>query len=211
MNKIKEIPDLKDVVIDIETLSTSNNALIISIGMVCFDYKTYVNDPEYLLKNSKILYYEIDLEDSQKRYDFDIDVKTIKFWIEQVQKKSISFPNVLESTSLETALNELLICDSDLIESYWAHSNFDHNILNNACRKLDLEYFDYRKCRDLRTLEMIGNKFNINRRNIKYKPLIPHNALYDATAEALYVSDVLRCLDNAHLSLSLDSELAVHM
>lgn len=196
---------LKNAVIDIETISTAGNALILSIGMVLFDHKTFVNDPSYYKDNAIGYYWDVDYVEAYKDYDFDISPETIQFWLKAGEENPGIFPGQQapdEIMPLEEALMSMIYAgttDIDKvpiqIESYWAHSNFDHNILKYACDQVGIDYFPYRKVRDLRTLELIAKKFGISRRDEEFQSKRLHCAMEDSLAEAAFVSAVLLKLD----------------
>lgn len=203
-----KVKTLQSAVIDIEAISTNTNALILSIGLILFDYKTFENNPDYIKENCNTYLWNIDSVAAQRDYNLDISMDTVKFWIDETEKNPGIFPGQGDSEllKLDTVLRAMLDACRPIqrnympghdvaLNSYWSHSNFDHKILKNSCDKVGLEYFPHRECRDLRTLEFVGNMFGISRKQAKYKPIVLHNALSDAIAEAGFVSDVLRALD----------------
>ena len=68
-----EDPEKYQVMIDIETLSTKNNAAILSIGAVKFNIKSGVIDT----------YYQNIDASTAKKFNRDIDKSTLEWWSKQ--------------------------------------------------------------------------------------------------------------------------------
>jgi hypothetical protein len=167
----------KNVMIDIETLSTSPNAVILTIGAIVFDTKDTIHLNE--LETNKAFYRKITLQ-SCKDLNMDIDSATEKWWSQQdesVRYEAIDDPK--NRLPIQIALKEF----SDWLKIHttenfkiWANSpSFDCVILKEAYKLCNLKLpWKFWLERDIRTL------FDIT--DIKSYDLPDsnkHNALYD--------------------------------
>ncbi len=156
------------LVVDLETLSTKPTAAIVSIGAVIISDgeitpKTY---KAYISRSSALTYGCLDLN-------------AILFWIHQdnaVFNTAMSgvtlLPDALEALSVFIRANK--------IKTVWGNgADFDNVILSNAYHecKLDIPWH-YSENRCLRTLRAMHPKVK------SIKPLMPHDALSDAIAQA---------------------------
>ena len=152
--------------VDIETLSSEPNAVILQIGAVKFDpFGEGVTD--------KFL---VNVNPHEYQYNRHIDTKTIKWWQGQGGAPMDG------DTPLWTALAKLReFCHG--ADECWAHgSSFDHTVLAHACKDTDEELFShYRTWRDTRTLFAYCNGFQWPENENK------HDALADAVAQAVAV------------------------
>lgn len=72
---------MTDVVLDIETLATNNNALILTIGAIKFKNDEEIKD----LKDMDTIYLKI-LKKSCLKLGMDIDENTLEWWKKQPEK-----------------------------------------------------------------------------------------------------------------------------
>jgi exodeoxyribonuclease VIII len=165
-----------DIMCDIETLGTLPDSAIISIGAVVFDYNNAEN-PIY----SK--FYRIIAPDLQR---YSVTYETIKWWMNQSEaaRSVFNFANdthiVLDTASAMYDFRNWLSTNS--FQNIWAHSTcFDIIILENAFRTEGHQIpWSHRQVRDTRNiLELTGVRIS--------NTGINHNALDDATAQALAV------------------------
>jgi hypothetical protein len=171
----------KNLMIDIETLSTEPNACILSIGAVYFDKNGPVEDE---LGDIEQFYAVIDLQ-SCIDAGLHISASTLEWWFKQSQKaRSAAFD---ATHSLSDALYEF----SKFIEpgtKVWGNgADFDLVILKSAYSKLGLalpwKFYDVMCFRTLKSL-FPGRK----------KPEsegTAHNALDDAIWQAKYYSNIV--------------------
>ena len=164
---------MKNIMLDLETMGVTANSAIVSIGAVEFD------------KDMGIInrFYEtIDLQSCIEK-GFDIDGKTIQWWMKQsdearkeiFKSKSISIKEALQK------FKAWLGCDN--LQIWGNGSDFDNTILINAFQKFKVmapwKYTSNRCYRTLRysfpTLE------NIKRQGTH------HNAVDDAEYQAKYL------------------------
>jgi len=163
--------------IDIETLSTTNDAVILTIAAQSFD-------PFGLGYLDRHYYARITLESQEDRI---IDDNTIEWWATQPEAQLEAFDEN-NRVDLNTALEELykLAWQHDKI---WAQGpTFDINILEHAYRSRDLKQpWQYYKIRDSRTLFSLWPDCP--------KPPASHHALEDCRRQIELVQMTLKHLN----------------
>ena len=191
---------MKDVMIDIETLATRNDAAIIQIGAVTFDPETGAIGADQLLVSVDSAFYE----DSTQ--PFHVCEKTQAWWNKQgtEAKKSLAINKV---ATPYVALDRLVAWfekQEDFVISkkrgessrVWANPpQFDLSILRFAASKAygnDNELpWKYWQETDMRTLVHLGGHVDLDSRG---EGLIQHRADHDAVRQALVVSELLERL-----------------
>jgi len=167
---------VKHITFDLETLGNNYNSPIIQIGAVKFEQSGSITD---------MFGYNIKWE-SLKRYNFDIDYSTIRWWLSQSREAQDS---VIDQGGVDliTALTEFeKWIDKPEEYEYWAHATFDPIILANAYRKTGIKNpIPFRQQRDIRTLNFLVGKVEVEREGIA------HTALDDAKFQAKYISAML--------------------
>lgn len=152
---------MNNVMLDIETMGTGPNAMIISIGAVKFS-KDEVGAIFYSLPT----------------WEGDMDAATVQWWLQQSEEaRKAVCPN---HTEAPVPLKSSLLNLASFVESanVWGNgSDFDNVIVLNAYKRLGLTGWSYRNNRCFRTVK---NMFNTSAYT---KPEIPHHALYDAIAQ----------------------------
>jgi len=168
---------MKDIMLDLETLGTSNNAVIIQLGACYFDRVTGEIGEKLLVNISPESCIEAGLT---------MDASTVKWWIQQSKE----------------AQNTLFKADTDLFnalenfskfakkaKAIWSHATFDFVILMNAYKKSGRKpSFYYRSARDIRTLVDLGRPTEAKREGIH------HNALDDCLFQVKYVVEAINNL-----------------
>jgi exodeoxyribonuclease VIII len=167
----------RHLMVDLETLATSPDAAILTIGAVLFDpYSTRIYDK---------LYMRVDL-DSTTALGMKIDDSTIEWWSKQsaaAQEEAFSEENRIPITEAIEKFHKFAWNS----EAFWSHGSiFDINILDTYYRALKkAPPWNYWQVRDTRTVFDLG-----------YDPELPkvtaHNALEDANAQAIGVQTVMR-------------------
>lgn len=165
---------MKHLMIDLETLSTAPNAVILQIGAVRFDPMT--------CEVGNSLQINVDI-DSCLRLGMKIDDATFRWWMRQADTARLSVAG--ESTaSIVAALISLKQFAEFEIEAVWSHgASFDIPILENAFRVANLDVpWHYRAPRDTRTLFWLAEQM----RNWQPQPTEDraHTAAADAVAQA---------------------------
>lgn len=168
---------MQNLMIDIETLSTKPNGVILSIGAVFFD-ETGLGEE---------FYQNIDLESSMEA-GFEIDADTVYFWLKQSSEAGA----VLDKDKLhyaDTVYNLMTFihdnCDIDNVNVWGNSPSFDLVMIKNYIASCDkyLSNHDPAKIwkfyneRDFRAAVDIYKCKRV-------KPTVAHNALEDAKAQA---------------------------
>lgn len=175
--------------IDLETMSTSNNAAIMSIGVVMFDKDGIENT----------FYKKINLESCIKS-GFSVDASTLLWWMRQPGDSRKEFFNNDQDFSIKRALRELhLFFEVQDVKAdvknrvkedlkVWGNgSNFDITILENAFNVFNISVpWNYNNVRCFRTYKAMNKP-------IKNMPEngIAHNALEDAIWQAKYAIEIM--------------------
>ena len=171
--------------IDIETLSTKPNALILTIGAVKFSRNKDI-EPLEITTN---FYKRIDIK-SCKKLGMDIDNDTVQWW--NKQSKDVRY-EAIENKDRQN-IKDVLIELSQFVKDcqyIWANSpSFDCVILENAYRLCELEIpWKFWNLRDCRTIYDLGNT--------SLKSIVKetkHNSLEDCYNQIL-------CLNKAYKNL----------
>jgi hypothetical protein len=165
----------KALMVDLETLAVSPDAMILSLGAVHFDPK----GSGY----SDSIYFKIDLDD-QTELGRKVDPNTIEWWGKQdsaVTEEAFSLNDRISLNDAVTRFHKFAWgCDT-----FWSHGSvFDLVIIEDVYRQLGKSVpWSYWSLRDTRTLFDIG-----------LDPEMPqgekHNALQDAIRQAIGVQNV---------------------
>ena len=170
----------RHLMVDLETLATSPNAVILTIGAVTFDPASN--------KIFDKLYYRVDVE-SCDRLGMTINDDTVEWWSKQsadVQTEAFAEDNRVPIEEVIEKFHKFAWnCDA-----FWSHgATFDLVILDCYYRKLNkVPPWNFWQIRDTRTLFDLG-----------YDPEMPkeglHNALEDASRQAIGVQTIYRKLN----------------
>lgn len=162
--------------IDLETLSVSPRAVILTLGAVHFD--------PWGSGHGKEIYLRLDLDD-QHNLNREIDPNTLDWWSKQDPKITEEAFNLDGRTQLVDAVNQFHKfawgCDG-----FWSHgSTFDLVILEDLYRQLKKPLpWNYWQIRDTRTIFDLG-----------FDPEMPqeskHDALQDAIRQVIGVQNIL--------------------
>ena len=166
--------------VDLETLATSPDAVILTIGAVTFDPASN--------KIFDKLYYRVDVE-SCDRLGMTVNDDTVEWWSKQaadVQTEAFAEDNRVPIEEVIEKFHKFAWnCDA-----FWSHgATFDLVILDCYYRKLNkVPPWNFWQIRDTRTLFDLG-----------YDPEMPkeglHNALEDASRQAVGVQTIYRKLN----------------
>jgi DNA polymerase III epsilon subunit-like protein len=174
---------LSDIMIDLETLSTSANASILTIGAVKFDpFNNEIDNP-----NCEKFYVKVNL-DSCDELSLDVSDATIEWWGQQskeAQEEAFSTDNRIH---IREAFNQLYkFCWG--AKRVWSHgAAFDIVICENVFRKLNKAVpWNFWEVRDTRTLFDLGI-------DPQRPPVLKHHALEDAWNQAVGVQNVFQRL-----------------
>jgi len=170
-----------DVMIDMETLATGNDAVILTIGAVKFD-------PFNLLEPSAPFYVKVNV-DEQVALGRNISESTLDWWSKQaedVREEALSDANRIPLEDVVTQLNKYLSGSSKI----WAQGvMFDIGILENLYQSMGRPVpWQYWQIRDSRTVMDMGDD------SAKTSNAALHNALADAYAQAVSVQQIFKQL-----------------
>lgn len=166
---------MRDVMFDLETLATSTNAVILSIGAVRFDPDTG--------EMAEKFYANIDPSSQRWR---EVDPDTVAWWDKQGQAAQ---DKLTEAPVFP--LREALIMFKEFLRSsdlLWSNGpTFDEMIIRSAFEQLDgkfpVGYYNSRCCR---TEFALGKRLGIP----KVSPELKHDALSDSIAQAMTVINI---------------------
>ena len=174
---------LTDVMIDLETLATSPNASVLTIGAVRFD--PFGDD----LKNPtcKKFYVKVDI-DSCNELNLDVNDDTIAWWGQQSKEAQEEAFSTDGRIPVREAFEQLYkFCWG--AKRVWSHgASFDTVICENIFRKINKAVpWSFWEVRCTRTLFDIGI-------NPTRPPVLKHHALEDAWNQAVGVQNVFKTL-----------------
>lgn len=178
----------RHVMVDIETLSTEKNAVVLSIGAVEFDPFT-----------GKILaefYRPLKLSSQSKRH---VSASTVQWWAKQCEKNldNVGFlagldENGWDVTEALTMLGVFIAgadeAGQDVDVNVWAcDPDFDLDILATLYADFGMKTpWKYYETRSVRTIRTMGKQFNLETPKLEAS----HNALDDCVRQAKQVSYV---------------------
>lgn len=174
---------MNNVMLDLETMGTSSNSAIVSIGAVAFNLDTGETGEEF--------YASINLE-SCIRVGLEIDASTLMWWMQQDDDARGKISN---------GGSELLItlrAFGDFMQNkkhhkIWGNSaSFDCGILSNAFNKCDeLTPWKFYNERDVRTLV----SFNPNiKKNVPFEG-VKHSPIDDCKHQIKYCSAIWKSMN----------------
>ncbi len=169
--------------VDLETLGTSESAVILSIGAVKFD-------PMWREGASRILdgfHVAVDPASAQQSGG-TIDANTVSWWMHHERAAARNSLQEMSKQDLFSALDGLAMwMNTDTIAGVWGNApSFDCSILRHSFTRVGLDApWKFWQDRCYRTLSVIG-------RDVP-KPCegIAHTALADATNQALHVQAIV--------------------
>ena len=167
----------EDIMVDLETLGTSPNSHILSIGACTMD-------------GSQTFYQAVGEQD--RRIDFD----TVRWWLGQSKEAQDVFNHCVQADSLSLALGKFSnwfkeVGDKD--SKIWSHgATFDVSMLEDAFRSVGQEIpWAFWNVRDTRTL-IDASQFMFK---TDFKPMrkgTHHNALDDALFQAEWMRAIIK-------------------
>lgn len=170
------------VSLDIETLGTSNEATIVSIGATFFDTEGVKSNPFYMG-------IELTHPDSKRAVDLD----TVLWWLQQDSdirhREFFAEPRMPLPRTLVFLNSWLTAAPNALI---WTKGNFDIPILEHAYARCGMvPLWNFRQIRDFRTLKHIGILMNMTFENASGR----HSALHDAINQANDAARILKLIE----------------
>lgn len=191
---------MKDVMIDIETLATRNDAAIIQIGAVAFDPQTDEIGQPFLVSVDQGYY------DDPESNPFYTDDRTREWWATQPKEAQQSLKINCVATPF-LALDRMVEWFEEEAEftikasrrkssSIWANPpQFDLSIIRYAASKAygsdnDVPWKHWQET-DMRTLVRLAGHANLQGSPVA-AGLIKHRADHDAIRQALIVQDLIK-------------------
>ena len=167
--------------IDLETLSTNPNAVILTVGGVKFD-------PTTQMKPYSEMYFRVDV-DSQTNMGRDVMQDTVNWWSKQpkqISDEAFSDDNRISLDEMIKSINKFSVG----VDVFWCQGPlFDYAILQDIYKQLGHPVpWQYWQIRDSRTL------FSLVPRDLNEKRQDLHNALEDCRFQAKKVQRVYRQL-----------------
>jgi DNA polymerase III epsilon subunit-like protein len=174
---------LSDIMIDLETLATSPNAAVLTIGVVKFDpFNSDIDNP-----TCEKLYIKVDL-DSCDELKLEVNDDTIAWWGQQSKEAQDEAFSPEGRVHIREAFNQLYkFCWG--AKRVWSHgASFDTVICENIFRKLNKACpWKFWEVRCTRTLFDIGI-------DPQRPPVLKHHALEDAWNQTIGVQNVFQRL-----------------
>ena len=185
-----------DIMVDLETLSTETDAVVLSIGAVRFRLDTR-DDTESIMEEDRSFYARLDTAE-QEDEGRDIDPDTLAWWDAQSDEAREVFQEEPEGT-VHALKRFLKFCKG--ARRIWGNGNmFDNAIVRSLCQDFNVDYpVPYWNDLDVRTLTRLWNLLGNQGSNSK-RPTInlgeEHNALDDARRQVLQVQIMYQKLYN---------------
>ena len=166
--------------VDLETLGTQPNSLVLAIGLAA------ICDTRGLI-DSKVIY------PSRKEQKFRrIDPDTVDWWMGQTREaQRLAFVPEDSQLTIEAAMRSLMGFWQDRgCEEVWGHGpTMDVSILEDLAFDFELHVpWNFRQVRCLRTLAMLAPEVQ------KVKPWVPHSAQHDAIAQGIWAKEMVQWL-----------------
>jgi len=171
---------VKHLMVDLETLAVSPNAVVLSLGAVHFN--PYGNE------HGDSIYFRIDLDD-QDKLGREIDPNTITWWSKQdpaIMEEAFSPDNRVPLVDAIDQFHRFAWGCS----AFWSHgSTFDLVILESIYRQLNKPLpWNYWQLRDTRTLFDLGHDSDMPQGS-------KHDALQDAIRQSVGVQNIYQKLN----------------
>ena len=194
---------------DIETMSTRTNAVVLSIGICFFDDEREQTFDEIVESGVELFF---DAEEQAEQKGRHIDPSTLEWWSQQGEKARRCFqPEVtISPRELHGLLEEK--CNEQELSYNWVMKycrwftrgpHFDIAIMDSLFADYNVTApWKFFKVRDIRTwLECNGLEDNI--KLMKPDTMIAHNALHDAAFDAYMMQ---QCLHRPYHELLLETK-----
>lgn len=181
-----------DVMVDIETLSTEQDAAIISIAAVYFNPKTGAIGDEF--------YTNVNLQ-SNINAGRNISASTLMWWMDQSKSaQDMVFKQNNKSPKLSESLKLFIeFFKHDSLKVWGNGSTFDMTILESAFKRCKLAApWKFWNVRDVRTAVEMGELLNFTPKRDMPFTGVRHNALDDSKHQAKYVSAIYQRINKVN-------------
>jgi hypothetical protein len=185
----KAIKMANDIMIDIESLDTSPNCVILTIGAVRFDPKGMGVIEKLELRPM--------IEEQTEKFNRVINEDTLRWWSTQSEDAMEEAMGDRDRISFKDCMEQLYkFCWNR--RAVWSNgASFDVVAMESAWRNLDIRIpWPYYTVRDTRTLYEIAG---VSLKDKKYGTSTTHKAVEDAEHQAIVVQDAYRNLIKAGL------------
>ena len=173
----------KHIMVDLETLSSADNALVVSIGAIEFDPNTGDLGKQF---------YTVVKPGDQQHLGRDVDANTVMWWLGQSDdaRRALYDPKHKPLGPGQALLQFHDFWKGVGKKSYfWSHATFDSVVLGNLYKAYMLKPpWHYRDVVDIRTMVMLSPK-ELDTYEARVG-LTHHNALDDAIYQAGYISKI---------------------
>lgn len=181
------------VMLDLETLGTNRNSVILSIGAVRFDPHVISKDPI-----GPRFYAEFGAESLvlQQRMGMQINAATVVWWMRQNAAAKTVFQDGIGTDPVE-ALEGFSTFINEVPHTYiWGNgSDFDNLLLGDMYDAFSIKRpWSYSKNRCYRTMK---NLYGVP--GIQERTGVQHNALDDAVTQALHLQEIFNWLQSRSL------------
>lgn len=177
---------MKDLMIDIETMGVTSNAVMIQLAAVYFNPHTKETGDKFSIC--------ID-ENSCLEKGFLTDQSTKNWWAKQNQNVLKSIQN--NAINIQDAIDSF--CDFLPKNTYdlrvWSHATFDFVIVQNYLQKLTKKKFNHKNAMDIRTLIYLS-EIDLDNYDWSQKT---HDALDDCLFQINYCSDAIRKIKDIYM------------
>ena len=176
-----------EAMVDIETLGTNNNAIVLSIGAVVFNLSDW--DEYDGMRDDRVFHIRMNLKEQEDK-GMKADIDTVRWWMGQNKAAQAALKLDDEGCHVWEALN--------LLDEWWERAgggkhklnswgngpNFDQKIVTSLYHHFDRQPpWYYRQERCLRTLRDLAGKPDLKNSGIVRG--VEHNALEDAKFQVL--------------------------
>ena len=190
-----------DLMIDLETLATSNDAAIVTMAAIRFDpHADYSKIKVEDLPPNQIMYRRIDL-DSCTGIGCKVNEETIVWWATQPKEaQDEAFGDNGDRITIQDAMKELRKFSFG-VKRPWSHGScFDLMIIDHIMKKLEIGVpWSYYDIRDTRTLFGFGIPAEMPQAD-------KHHALHDAYRQVIGVQNVIKGLKARGITVELDKK-----
>ncbi len=181
---------MKHVMIDLETLGTGNDAVIVSIGACRFDPYTGVVDADNTFHQG------IDVESSVNDANRKLDPSTVMWWLKQEHDARMSlYIKAHNGESVTTVMQQFSQwLGGDPI--VWGNgATFDLVKVADTCNAVGLATpWKFWNERDVRTVVEMGQVVGFDpKRDMPFEG-VKHDALADAVHQSRYVCEIMQML-----------------
>ena len=173
---------MKDLMIDIETLSAASDAVMIQLAGVYFDRNTGECGKEFCMN--------ID-ENSCLDQGFHTSASTLNWWATQDQTILNAIRTNAHDVTEVTRAFYSFYQEGGKDVQVWSHATFDFVIVQNYLEKLHKKFMYHKNARDIRTLVSLSG-IDLTTYDWNNKT---HNALDDCKFQIKYCVDAIKKLN----------------